>query len=394
MTEIGWRRRLLAARKGILKKLVPLAYGTFFRKASRSRPGPVTTPPKRILLFNPAHIGDIIIATSLIPILRNAFPSAEIGFAVGSWAQMIVRNHPDIAHTHCIDHWKANRSGSSFWAKMRQYKTTHRRALREIRGLHYDVALCLFSHFPDLLDVAWDAKIPIRVGFQGVFFSALATHLVDNPANPLIHQGEKLAHLLKVLPIEPRYFALRRSTLPPTGDDADQEVCQLLQVTSLREARYRIVHIGSGDARREFPDIFWRELAEKLCPQHTLLFTGRGPREAGKIARIIDGLPNCVNACDQFSWSGYVAAVRHAEILYGVESMAGHLAGAVGTRCIVAYGGTAGVARWRPEGRDSIVMTNHVPCAPCHQPDGCPEMTCMHGFGPDDLIALSGDARR
>lgn len=388
------RRRLFAMRKGILKKLVPFAYGAFPHKANWSFTGEITAQPKRILLLNGAHIGDIIIATSLIPILRTAFPSAEIGFAVGSWAQIVVENHPDIKYLHRIDHWRANRSSDPLLRKMRQYRTTRRRALQEIRTIRYDVALCLFSHFPDFLDICWDARIPVRVAFRPSFFSALATHLVDEPSNPLIHQGARLSQLLRVLPIDSVHFQLRRSTLPPTNSSAVHEVCHLLQVPSLENVRYRIIHIGSGDMRREFPDSFWRELAEKLSSNHTLLFTGQGRREASKIAQIIRGLPNCINACDRLSWNGYVASVRHAEVLYGVESMAGHLAGAVGTKCVVVYGGAAGVARWRPEGAESIVFTNHVPCAPCHQPSGCPEMTCMQGFGADNLIFLTEDTRQ
>jgi ADP-heptose:LPS heptosyltransferase len=147
--------------------------------------------------------------------------------------------------------------------------------------------------------------------------------------------------------------------------------------------------MGSGAICRELPVSFWRELAENLCIERTLVFTGRGKREGENIAAAICGLPNCVNACDRLSWDGFVAAVRYAEVLYGVESMAGHVAGAVGTRCVVVYGGTAGVGRWRPEGKDSIVLTNHVPCAPCHRSEGCVAMVCMQGVRPDDLLRLS-----
>ncbi|MGC8550305.1 MAG: glycosyltransferase family 9 protein [Acidobacteriaceae bacterium] len=386
--DLGWRQ-FLAVRKALLKQLVPVVYGVPLRKRAKRFGGDITKHPERILLLNGAHIGDLIIATSLLPILRSAFPAAQIGFATGSWAQMVVRNHPDIAYTHCIDHWRANRSGKSFLGKMRQYRETRRQALQEIRNVNYDVALCLYNHFPDFLDLCWEAAIPVRVAFRNSFFSYLASHLVDEPTNPFLHQGERMAQILRVMPIEQTHFLLRKSTIPPVHASASQEVCHLLQTPDLASAKYRIIHIGTGEPRREFPDHFWRELAEKLSPANTLLFTGRGPREAETIRRIIQGLPNCVNACDRLSWDGYVSAVKHAELLYGVESMAGHLAGAVGTRCIVVYGGAAGVARWRPEGRDSIVYTNHVPCAPCYLPAGCPEMTCMQGFGPNDLVSLT-----
>lgn len=380
-------RSLQVAGKAALKALVPIFYGAVFRN-NRNDALKWETGPKRILLLNGAHIGDIVIATSLIPILRSAFPSAEIGFATGSWAQMVVKNHPGLAYTHTVDHWVQNRAASSLREKMLQYRATRRVALREIRELDYDVAISLFNHFPDFIDLAWDAKIPVRIGFQRSLLSSLATATVDEPESFFVHQGEHMAELLRALPIDPAHFQLRQSTLAPSNTSSIQEVCSLLQVPGLEDVRYRIIHMGSGDVRREFPASFWRELSEKLSPEHTLFFTGRGPREEANIATVIRGLGNCVNACDRLTWDGFVAAVRYAEVLYGVESMAGHVAGAVGTKCVVVYGGIAGVARWRPEGKECIVITNHVPCAPCYLPQGCAAMTCMQGICPDDLVHL------
>jgi ADP-heptose:LPS heptosyltransferase len=193
---------------------------------------------------------------------------------------------------------------------------------------------------------------------------------------------------LRVLPIEEELFSLRRSTLPPSNPAAEAEVCAVLGVSSLKDIHYRIIHMGTGAAQRELDRWFWRELAEKLGREHRVLFTGHGAREHQKIEQVIHGLGNCVNACNVLSWEGFVAAVRHAEVLYGVESMAGHVAGAVGTKCVVVYGGTAGVGRWRPEGNGSLVMTNHVPCAPCLQVEGCAAMHCMKNIRPDDLVDL------
>ncbi len=299
---------------------------------------------------------------------------------------MIVKNHPDLKYTHCIDHWKLNRGDLSFYQKMLRYRRSRRKALKEIRALQYDIAISLFTNFPDFLDLSWAAKIPVRIGFRRSVFSSLATDLVDEPDSPFVHQGARLAETLRPLKIDPIHFQLRQSTLPASNSSSIQEVCALLNVTRLEGVRYRVIHMGSGAPLREYPRSFWREVAEKISLDHLLLFTGRGEREEERVLNVIQGLGNCVNACNRLTWDGFVAAVRFADVLYGVESMAGHVAGAVGTKCVVLYGGTAGVARWRPEGKDSIVLTNHVPCAPCHKPLGCAAMTCMQGISPDDLV--------
>lgn len=370
----------------ILKELIPLAYGVpFLRKNARAK---YLTAPRRILLLNGFHIGDIVIATSVIPILRAAFPDSEIGFATGTWSNMVVQNHPDIRYTHCVDHWKLNRGNGSVKEKKKRYRETRLTALREIRSLRYDVAISLFTNQPDFVDLAWAAGIPVRIGFSRSIFARLATDVVEEPTNPFTTQGARLVQTLQPLPIDPRLFALRRATLPPSTNSDREEVSNLLGSASLTHTRYRIVHVGTGAARRELPVSFWRELAEELSGKHTLVFTGRGKRESDTIKEVIRGLNGCIDACDRLSWGGFVAAVQHAEILYGVESMAGHVAAAVGTRCVVVYGGTAGVGRWRPESESSFVITNHVQCAPCLRAEGCASMTCMQGFTPHDLVQL------
>lgn len=376
-------------RKAMVKAAIAVLYGTAFRGRRNGAAGEVRDP-RRILLINGFHIGDVVIATSVIPILRRAYPRAEIGFATGSWSQMVVRNHPDVTWTHCVDHWKMNRANISFFEKIRRYRKTRRVALREIRALRYDVAISLFTNFPDFLDLTWAARIPVRIGFSRSVFSSLATDLVHEPESPFVHQGARLAVTLRALPIDPAHFRFRRSTLPPDDAASIEEVRSLLGASRLDDICYCVIHMGKGSVRWEFPRSLWRELAERLSADHTLLFTGRGERECNTIVEVIKGLRNCVNACDRLTWGGFVAAVRNAEALYGVDSMAGHVAGAVGTKCIIVSGGAAGVARWRPEGQESIVITNHVPCAPCLRAEGCAAMTCMKEIRADDLVRLSG----
>ena len=389
--SIVWRKFQTVVRKAVAQLLVPLVHMVPFRHAGKGVAAGMTAP-RCILLMNGAHIGDLIVATSVIPIIRSAFPSAEIGVVTGSWSRMVVQDHPGVKYVYCVDHWLFNRSSDSLFQKIVRFRKTRRQALKEIRRQQFDVAISLYVHFPDFLDISWAAGIPVRIGFTESLLSSLATDLVDKPNHPFMHQGERLAELLRVLPIDPSNFWLRRSTLAPGDDHSIQEVCAVLQVQSLEGIHYSILHMGTGAKERELPRSFWRELAEKLSPSHILLFTGRGEREEENITSVISGLTHCVNACNRLSWSGFVEAVRHAELLYGVESMAGHVAGAVRTKCIVVYAGAAGVARWRPEGKDSTVFTNHVPCAPCFRPAGCAAMTCLHGIVPDDLIRFQHDS--
>jgi len=294
---------------------------------------------------------------------------------------MVLRNHPEVAYLHCIDHWLLNRNKKDFLAKIQDYRKTRKRALCEIRETQYDLALSVYTwSYPDFMDIAWCAGIPVRLGLRRSLLAPLATQVSDLPENHFVHQSELQAQVLRPLNLDSRHLKKRRATLPESTPEAIQEVCALLNVRKIGDRPYCVIHMGSGAPIRELPHDVWREVAEALVKSHTLIFTGRGERERANAATVISRLGECINACDRLSWEGFVAAVRFANAVYGVESMAGHVAAAVGTRCVVAYTGMAGVARWRPESQTCTVLTQHVPCAPCEKPRGCKEMTCIRAI--------------
>jgi ADP-heptose:LPS heptosyltransferase len=373
--------------KHSLKASVPQIYRLLHGPPRQGGAASLNEEPKRILVLNGAHIGDAVISTSIIPILRSAYPSAAIGFVVGTWSSMVIADHPDIAFIHQVDHWSLNRRDMSYLKKLRHFRKTYKVALEEIRNIKYDVAVCIFPYFlPDYMDLAWRAGIPIRLGFTNSVFASLATALTEIPTTPFLHQGALQAEVLRPLSIGERHMLKRKSALAENTEEAINESSKLLKVADIRNAKYCIVHIGAGALNREMPVDFWRDIAATLSKSYPLLFTGRGSREAAEIARVIDGMENCTNACGKLSWNGFVAAVRYADALYGVESMAGHVAAAVDTPSIVVYSGVAGVARWRPEGPLSTVFTNHIACAPCGNIHGCKNMTCLKDITPLDIL--------
>jgi ADP-heptose:LPS heptosyltransferase len=351
--------------------------------------------PRRILLINPAHIGDVVISTSLFPVLKSAYPGVEIGFLCGSWAQGVVSGHPLVQQTHCIDHWRMNRQRESLFGNISRYLRTRRVALREIKTAKYDVAISLHAGFPDLIDIAWQAAIPVRVAFNRVLLAPLANVLATYPENnAFMHHAACQAELLRNLGIPERAIAQRKSSLREADQNDVAEIATILGVADIKSARFVIIHMGSGERFKEMPIEFWREIAESLSKNTTLLFTGRGDMEARKISVAIEGLGNCVNACDRLSWRGFVAAVQHADTLYGVDSLAGHVAAAVGTRSVTVYHGAAGPARWRPESPKATIWTNTVECSPCNRIKGCPEMRCLRQITPKDILQLETLLRR
>lgn len=380
------RRVTIAALRHVLRTAVPVLRWLPFTAPPQEPIG--LPPPRRILLLHPGHLGDMVISTSILGPIEKHFPGVEIGFVAGSWSAHALCDVAGIAHVHTLDHWRLNRGLPSLPGRWLHYRKTRAAALREIRFWHYDVAISLLDVDPDLLDVAWAAGIPVRIGWNSSFFAPLATRTVPHESRSLRHQALRQARTLLALGVD--VSELQHVQARVTADTAEsiQEVCAVLQVKSLDRVPYRIVHMGAGAPMKQMPPAFWGHIAASLSRDHRLLFTGRGPEEQQAIAGIIHGLPNCFDACDKLSWKGFVSAIRAAEMVYGVDSMAGHVAAAVGTPVASAYQGAGGVSRWRPLNTASVVFTNHLPCAPCLLPLGCADMACKQ-IDPARLLAIT-----
>lgn len=337
--------------------------------------------PKRILLSNLGHLGDVLISTSVLPVLKSAYPDVRIGFVAGSWAQPILSGHPIVDQIHIVDHWFLNRTTQGMDQKIRRFLKTTQTALREIRALQYDISIHLYSYFPNAIPLTWKVGIPVRIGYSSGGFGPLLTHPVPfHQAGK--HESEYQSDLLHLLGIEKKHLDRLKMTLPDPTPETEINLCRVLGWESLDRTPYRLIHMGSGaGVIREWPLPSWRALAEKLqADGRMLVFTGIGRRERENVAAATAGLKDCHNLCDQLDWRGFVEAIRKAKIIYSVESSAGHIAAAVGTPCVSIYGGTSDTPRWRPKGTFCTLVSPDVGCAPRHEVVGSDTIAGIWGI--------------
>lgn len=333
--------------------------------------------PHRILVANGAHLGDVVMATAVLPTLHETFPGAEISMLVGSWSAFIFKDHPLVSRVHTLDHWLLSRKEATKWQKFRTYLQSRRKALREIRELKYDLAIDLYFFVPNTALLLWQAAIPCRVGFRSAGFGPLYTHSIDwGPANRSI-----LSHyidLLKTVPgIKSKFDTEIFPVLPPT---ANSPAKQSVLAAILNEAgeHYLVIHMGSGDRIKEWPVDNWRNVAQALSNAgYKLVFTGSGAREKKAADDVMKGLPGVINACGLIDWNEYVHLLSRARLLICVDSVAGHVASAVRAPALIIGHGMTDPELWRPVGTKGIRLVNPTLCAPCYRKRGCATMDCI-----------------
>lgn len=286
--------------------------------------------PRRILLSNLAHLGDVVIATSVLPALKKAYPEAEIGFLIGSWARPVLQEHPLVDYIHRVDHWKISRAPVPLWRKIVRYYRTSHTALREIKALRYDIAIDLYYYFPNSIPLLWQARIPVRIGYISGGFGRLLTHPLEwqNRKQPVAQYHFDLLSLLSIPRENPALPAL--SALPSTSSCI---VCCA----------------GPPRSLKAWDPIKWQELIGRLVDEgHQIIFTGQGLEEREHADSLHPPHPNLRNLCDQLSWQEFVSLISGAQLLISIDSVAAHIASGFQIPSIVFFCGISDPAHWCP----------------------------------------------
>lgn len=332
-------------------------------------------PVKKILLAISGHMGDAILATSILPVLRKRWPSASIDCVGSSWMRPILHKHPEIGTLWRIDHWIENREAISIWKKLIRYYLMRFSAIWHIRRERYSLAIDLSPYFPNKALVLFQSRIPVRIGYSSAGFSRLYTHALDWKYVPK-HMVDYYFDLLRPLGIGEQYRRYVKPSLPP-----------LIRKNINLPKSYIVIHPGSGNSQKEWPDHFWLELVQRLERDNiTVVVTGKGQRE-GILAQKITENSAVINLTNILSWDEYRLVIALAKLVVAVDSVAGHIAAVYDIDAITLFNGINNSHHWKPLSKKNTLLFYPMPCIPCHRNTGCRERLCMTGIKPKEVHA-------
>ena len=331
--------------------------------------------PERILLCNQGHLGDAILATALLPALRAAFPGAKIGMLVHPGSAPLVSGHPDVEWIHTVEHWHLNRRGSGWWPRWRSHRSSRARTLAELRARGYQLALDTHPFFPNSIPLLWRAGIPRRLGWSGAGFGRLLHQALDEPAAApnMLARHARLLSLGLGIPVDPG--SLRPSLkVPLPAAQAWQAVRQEMRVPD----RFLALHVGAHAAHKRWSAGQWLGLAQGLASAgHSMVLLGASPEEVAVCELIAAQCPQAVDLSGCLSLDLLLAAIASCSLLLSHDSVAAHMASAFDRPRICLVPGIQDPSIWHRTEARSIVLSEAVPCAPCHRRQGCATMACL-----------------
>lgn len=339
--------------------------------------------PRKILLVNLAHLGDVVVSTAMLVACKELWLQAEIGVLIGSWARVAVKDHPLIQTIHLMDHWKLNVATIPFKEKIKQHYHTIRLALTEIKEQQYDLAVDLYPFFPNAIFWLWKIGIPYRAGWTTGGFGSLLTHPLKK-IDRTKGIDDNYRDLLSCV-IGKKVQVKIRPQLPPP-------ICKSLIEKILPKAfqknTYLVFHMGTKESPRLWLEQSWRILTQKCVKRgFFIVFTGLGKEEACRINRVTHQLPNVFNAANLLNWQEFAAVIQKARHLVSVDTSAVHIAAAYLIPTTVLFAGINSPIFCRPLNPKATLLFKQLTCVPCLDRRGCSTMDCIRKITPDEVLA-------
>ena len=350
----------------------------------------------RVLVIRPDHLGDLLLTTPALGLLREGLPEAEITALVGPWARPALagRREVDAVRTCAFPGFTREASGSPlapYWQLLAE--------ARRLRWVRYDAALVLRVDHWWGAALAAAAGIPLRVGYGVPESRDFLTHALppDFAQHSVRESWRVVAALLGLLgrPVpagEP----------PPVRTEPSAAGCAaaaaLLAAHGIADDVPLVaVHPGTGADVKRWPSAWWGVVADALAERLGARVVVTGSEAERALAGEVAGAmrESAVVAAGVLDWDGLAGLFARCALVVGVDSGPLHLAAALDVPSVAIFGPTAPgrFGPWADPRRHAVVRAG-LACSPCGNLIAPPcgarvEPACMQAVGPDAVLAAA-----
>ena len=337
------------------------------------------TAPRRILIIRLSAIGDVILSSGLIPVLRQAWPQAEIAWLAEEGNLDLLRHNPGLARVHALPRrrWAGLWREQRYLALLKEVRT-FASGLRQARyDLVLDIQGLMKSGF-----LAWVTGARTRIGLgskegSGLLMSRVVSRHVESHL-----PGKEYRALCRAMGLDDSAYALNVA-VPESEEAATAGLLSRMGVGG----PYAVIAPFTTRPQKHWFDERWIELSARLrrfSGLPVIMLGGPGDRERAR-AIAADPTGGIIDLTGRTSLLAAAAIIRSARLLVGVDTGLTHLALALGTPTLALFGSTRPYLD--PATLRAQVLYEPMPCSPCRRRPTCGgEFTCMRRHSVDKTI--------
>lgn len=331
--------------------------------------------PKKILVIAPSWVGDMVMAQTLLRLLKQQDASVIIDVLAPAWTFSILKCMPEVSSAieMSIGHGELN--------LRERYRLGKR-----LRQNQYDQAIVLPNTFKSAL-IPWFAKIPVRTGWVGEcrYF--------------LLNDARRLDKTKYQLMIE-QYMALglpKGASLPtyypyPLFDISEAAQKAVLDKHQIKLTHQPIIALCAGaefGSSKRWPAEYYAAVANQKIEEGFAVWLFGSPNDRSTTDRIMELTAHrCQNFAGQFELSETIAMLS---LIFGMvtnDSGLMHVASALKKPLIAIYGSTSPDFT-PPLSNTSTILKLNLECQPCFQRE-CPlkHHRCMLDIKPAEVLDI------
>ena len=306
----------------------------------------------KVLVWQTAYLGDVVLATSLLRILTRHFP--KVGFVGRPFITELLKG---------------------FSVELIPFNKGFLESFRITKLIKsYDVVLSPHRSMRSAL-ILFFSGISTRVGFDRAELSLLYTHRV--PHRWGIHEVERNAELLKPLGISPK-----KQELYPELFVDEAEVQRTIEKLKLPKD-YVVFSPFSNFPLKEWHLESWLKLAKMLRKKVVVVGTKKDQDRSKIFSEVV------INLTGQTSLRELMAIIRRAKLVVSCDSSPVHIANALGVPALTIYTATSPIYGFYP--LKGAYITPEVECSPCSpNPKRCKTGTyeCLSSISAEKVLSL------
>ncbi len=324
---------------------------------------------KKVLFVRTDKIGDVLLTTPCLSVLKQNYPDIIIDFLVSQYSAPILKNNPLINEIIIYDEDKTINGIINLAIKLRQN--------------NYDVSFLFFVDFIPVL-ILFLSKIKLRVGpFSKIYSLFLNKRIIQNRSQAVKHEAEYNVDLLKSV------FQLKESNLYPTIKLMDNELKEAKNI--LKQAGYIEnlpiigVHPSGRGSNLLLPKGKYFEIIDYIIKRYKdiiVLITGTDSELKPYEKQFINNkkiiIPKNYNLRD------LSALISFCNLFITNSTGPLHIAAALGIKTISFYSPVKVTkpVRWGPLYKDKnipykiLIPKNITECEKCKM-ENCPHFNCL-----------------
>ena len=383
-------KRLLRALILLLVRLFGAPGARTAATAAQSARQNLSTAP-HILLIRPDHLGDLVMTTPVLAVLKHHAPGAHITMMVGPWSSEVVARHPAIDRLIICPFPGFQRAAQKALAPYILLFSV----AKQLRCRQYDLAINLRPDFWWGAALLYLARIPRRVGYAVEPGKPFLTHALpfQSPEHATVSNlrlASAALQILGYLPLEEPYTPERYPLqFIPTAEE-HKWVTELLKKEGIETTTpIVVIHPGSGAAVKLWRKQGWSASADALTKSLTIdspvriMLTG-SKNERPMLEEIADGMESPALLVTCATIGQLAALLGRALVVLSVDSGPLHLAVAQGTPTVQLFGPTDPriFGPWGTRERHIVLASTHrcptCPTIPCGRLDFPPQELANH----------------